>query len=284
MRHWPNPGFGNSGELARSSQMALPDDQGMYDLTTNYYRNKTAYGWFNWRLIRDKYMKPAPAQYDVPGKVRALNVAAGDIHMLVTGVDENGAVRLYSSGHNNYGQLGHGDTKQRHALTPVTFFDKKPFWVGQVAAGNHHSLALTAGGDALFAWGRSDYGQLGLGPEVQKEVGDGRFTPQRVPFPAGKVMQKVVAGEASSAVITMDGELFTWGYEGTTGHKKYLNKDCPYARQVVADDMDDVVGYHSVAMGSQFGLALVHKVPHPAAAPAEESPPTEPSTKRQRRV
>ena len=47
--------------------------------------------------------------------------------------------------------------------------------VVQVAAGDQHGLALT-NGSKLYAWGKNEFGQCGLGPNASKVVS----TPQVV--------------------------------------------------------------------------------------------------------
>lgn len=72
---------------------------------------------------------------------------------------EDNASQLYTTGLNNYGQLGLGDTVNRSFLSPVTEVDDSVHFT-QVKGGVHHSLALTSEGH-VFAWGRGDSGQLG---------------------------------------------------------------------------------------------------------------------------
>lgn len=157
----------------------------------------------------------------------------------------------------------------------VVFFDK--VIVGQIAAGNHHSLALTAGGDALFAWGRADYGQLGFGKAAKKTAGARELSPKRVPIPEGTIMSQVIAGESTSAFITQDSRLYTWGLEGVTGHGgKYLDEeDCTSPHEI---EIDSVTRVHALDMGSQFGVLLVDKSTEKEAETAPE-----PKTKRMRR-
>ena len=116
---------------------------------------------YHYDLIAEKFLKPAPPCWATPGKRTVLDIACGELHLLVVareGGDPETVV--YSSGQNQYGQLGHGDTQQRHELTPIKFFHGKE--IVQVVAGASHSLALNTLGTIVFAWGRSDYGQLGL--------------------------------------------------------------------------------------------------------------------------
>lgn len=195
-------GFGCMGELARSPSMAKKDASGNFDLTTNFFKNKKAdsWGWLNMDLLRDKFLTPLPVQYESLGKRQVLNLACGAWHLLVVAMDEDGTVRLYSSGLNQYGQLGLGDHENRHVLTKVPFFDGT-ITPGQVAAGEHHSLTLSHGGDALFAYGRADYGQLGIGPQ---KAGEGLTTPERVQIPHGVLLKQIAAGDSASFVSQLN--------------------------------------------------------------------------------
>ena len=203
-------GFGCMGELARSPSMAKKDASGKFDLTTNFYKNKRAdsWGWLNMDLLRDKFLTPLPVQYESLGKRQVLNLACGGFHLLVVAMDKDGKVRLYSSGLNQYGQLGLGDNEVRHVLTKVPFFDGTII-PGQVAAGAHHSLTLSIGGDALFAYGRADYGQLGIGPQ---KVGEGLTTPERVQIPHGVLLKQIAAGDSASFVSQLNMKLRTFDY------------------------------------------------------------------------
>lgn len=68
---------------------------------------------------------------------------------------------LYVFGHNGYCQLGNGSTStlQTPTLLATGFGGKK---IIEVAAGSHHSLALTSEGE-IYAWGQNNCGQVGNG-------------------------------------------------------------------------------------------------------------------------
>ncbi|XP_057674463.1 alsin isoform X1 [Corythoichthys intestinalis] len=65
---------------------------------------------------------------------------------------------VWSWGHGEQGQLGHGDNLDR--LQPLCIKSLNSKEVVRVAAGAHHSLALTAQSQ-LFSWGSNSQGQLG---------------------------------------------------------------------------------------------------------------------------
>jgi alpha-tubulin suppressor-like RCC1 family protein len=68
-------------------------------------------------------------------------------------------LRLWGSGHNEYGQLGDGTTENRHE--PVFVMND----VIAVSTGLHHALILRAD-NSLWSVGRNDHGQLGNGTKV----------------------------------------------------------------------------------------------------------------------
>lgn len=101
----------------------------------------------------------APTRVEALVGTHITMAAAGDRHSLV--VAANGC--MWSFGFNHSGQLGVlGDDAHQSAIPlPVEGFGM-PSDMVYVAAGNSHSMAITAGGK-LYAWGNNDYGQLGLG-------------------------------------------------------------------------------------------------------------------------
>jgi len=113
------------------------------------------------------------------------------------------AGNLFAFGHNNFGQLGVGDTNDRNALSPVMFLihDK----VRRVAAGKAFSLAVTESG-RLYSWGCNSRGQLGLG-----DLRD-RHSPEPVVGAlASHEVQSVTVGSEHAIALTSTGLLFAWG-------------------------------------------------------------------------
>ena len=76
---------------------------------------------------------------------------------------------LFAWGHNGYGQLGLGHTNEQ--LTPklidTNHFQGKT--IQSIHTGDNHTLVLCTDG-SLFAWGRNDDGQLGLGHNNNKHT------------------------------------------------------------------------------------------------------------------
>lgn len=146
------------------------------------------------------------------------SASAGDVHSLV--VTEDGD--LYSFGGGAAGQLGHGTVDGSVENYSSEYFPRKVRVVASpgalrciaAAAGNLHSLALTADG-RVFAWGDNAYGQLGLSEFVQRSdfpqcvMGWWGWSGAQL----GKVCS-VSAGWETSFAITDTGALFHWGADG----------------------------------------------------------------------
>ena len=77
--------------------------------------------------------------------------------------------------------------------------------LSSVACGEGHVLALSAKGSMLLAWGANDFGQLGLGADA------GTFYATLNVVMSVKGLSEVAAGSRHSAVVTTDGQLYTWG-------------------------------------------------------------------------
>ena len=86
-----------------------------------------------------------------------------------------------------------------------------------LAGGWGHNLAMVKG--QLWAWGRNDFGQLGLGNAGNQ----GR----PVKVPSNKNFVAIAAGQVHSLALSDDGTLWTWGYNangelgiGNTNHQR----------------------------------------------------------------
>ncbi|GBG25481.1 RCC1 and BTB domain-containing protein 1 [Hondaea fermentalgiana] len=133
----------------------------------------------------------------------------------------SGKRQLYSWGEDRYGQLGRpGPKSERDLQHPALLRTVSSFRMKQVAAGRFHVLALSNAG-VVFAWGRNNAGQLGLGdrrnrnqpcsldvfdgcrvvavaagPETSAACGDTKL---------GRLMGKYVNAKSEKRL------LFTWG-------------------------------------------------------------------------
>ena len=65
------------------------------------------------------------------------------------------------------GRLGHGDEQDQPLPKKVEAFADQP--VIAASSGQHHSLALTGGGD-VFTCGQGEYGCLGHGDDLSDQL------------------------------------------------------------------------------------------------------------------
>jgi alpha-tubulin suppressor-like RCC1 family protein len=139
-------------------------------------------------------------------------VSAGLYHTMAIKTD----LSLWAWGDNGYGQLGlGGDTTWR---TTPTCVDSDGNWQS-VSAGFGHTVAITA--DAkLWAWGRNDYGQLGLGDTTDKN------TPNHVG--PDNNWRLVSAGGGHTMAIKSDGSLWAWGIHSRLGLDSIDQRETPF--------------------------------------------------------
>ncbi|KAL2098051.1 hypothetical protein ACEWY4_007258 [Coilia grayii] len=121
-------------------------------------------------------------------------VACGQEHCLA--LSSSGEV--YSWGRGDEGQLGTVPqlSKMSQPLW-VTIQAPWPVLITQVACGNVHSLALSAGGD-VFSWGKNSHGQLGLGKTVDLQP-----EPRLVQALMGVPVTHISAGGAHTLALTL---------------------------------------------------------------------------------
>ena len=120
----------------------------------------------------------------------------------------NSAGELWTWGNNNRGQLGHGDATSRNAPVQVgTRTDWASVTVGGNSTGedNHMMLGVLQNGQA-WSWGRG----AGTAPLIGRPDTNAQ-TPQPIPDLEGHQIVSVALGGRVAAVVTANGQLFTWG-------------------------------------------------------------------------
>ncbi len=130
--------------------------------------------------------------------VEIIDIAAGFDHSLA--LDESGNV--WGWGSNSFGQLGLGDTLQRHEPVMIDGLSN----IADVSAGYCFSVALSEGGQ-IFTWGLNDQGQLGDGST------ENRWTPVNVRYGGGFLsgISGISAGAEHTMAVTTAGEIYLWG-------------------------------------------------------------------------
>ncbi len=152
----------------------------------------------------------------VPGLSGVAGVAVGNAHSLAVKTDGT----VWAWGDNAFGQLGDGGTIDR--LTP----SQVPGLSGVVqvasASGAQHSIALKTDG-TLWAWGRNDYLQLGVGSSGQ------RNSPVQVPGLANITAIAVGQSIAHGLALRADGTVWAWGQNtaGRLGDGTLTNRASP---------------------------------------------------------
>lgn len=103
----------------------------------------------------------------------------------------------------------------------VSTFQSIKVEVLSVSCGRCHTLAVTNNG--VYAWGASQFGQLGLEKKLQCP------TPELIMSLAQEIIVDAVAGQYHSVALTKDGRVFTWGWgvHGQLGHGNTNEKNTP---------------------------------------------------------
>mmetsp|Transcript_11579 Transcript_11579/g.37076 ORF Transcript_11579/g.37076 Transcript_11579/m.37076 type:complete len:406 (+) Transcript_11579:3-1220(+) len=102
------------------------------------------------------------------------------------------------------GGLGHGDRQQLETPKVVSAFGGD-VRAAYVSGGGYHSLAVDREG-GVWSWGRGEWGRLGFGDATD------RLEPERMDEACDDLAPTVArAGEAHSACVAGDGQLYTWG-------------------------------------------------------------------------
>merc|ERR1711977_601972 len=186
-----------------------------------------------------------------------VQVSAGDNHTLAL----TGAGEVYAWGYEAYGQLGcvdENDTMHDRTL-PCRVEALVHKRIVQVAAGHNYTAALTVDGE-VFTCGDGSNGKLGYSTPTDNCAS---YKLRTVEALVGKCVVQIALGENHSAVITNNGEVFTFGggTHGKLGHPHVtgcedlegLEDDEHVPRRVEA-----LVGKHivQVALGKAHSVAL----------------------------
>src|SRR5579871_435494 len=144
-----------------------------------------------------------PVPMKIGSSIVAVSAGPSGWHSLLLKADGT----VWACGDNDYGQLGNGTTSGSTVPLEV----KGPSGVGYleniiaIAAGNFHSMALSADG-TVYTWGRNSHGQLGLGDAVD------RYYPDHVPGVYD--ITAIAAGGYHSLVLGYNGMMAGCGYNG----------------------------------------------------------------------
>ncbi|KIH66861.1 regulator of condensation [Ancylostoma duodenale] len=158
--------------------------------------------------------------------VPIVRVVAGGRHCVA--ISAGGGVYVW--GHNEYGQLGTGDTLPRS--TPHFLEGMSAMHIIEAYCGDSHTLLLSQEG-RLFAFGSDVHGQIGGGKKFDKHT-----NPAAVTELMGSTVTRVACGRNHSVVV-IGGRLYPFGQNanGQLGNGSALNQLIP--RQT--EELDHVV-------------------------------------------
>ncbi|TRY92058.1 hypothetical protein DNTS_034080 [Danionella cerebrum] len=208
---------------------------------------------------KSKFADNAPSKFwlknDVP-----LRISCGDEHTAL--VTENG--KLFMFGSNNWGQLGLGTKTTVNKPTCVKALKSER--VRLAACGRTHTLVYTSRGN-VYACGGNNEGQLGLG-----DCEDRTSFHLLDFFSKHGAIKMLSAGSNTSAALTLDGALFTFG-ERDSGKlglstEKLANHKVPQEVTGISNDVVQVAcgGGHTVALTENevysFGLGQFGQLGH----------------------
>lgn len=200
----------------RDSDWVAAGDEATASGMMQYTRNA---GFDMWDYI-DGYRTPITG--DAP---RIVQIVGNDTHTMV--LFDTG--ELYKCGYGADSNIGDGTTNARRYMRRVgrtgargtgTLRDKFVIKCGtnvksgnQIELDSHGSFALTDTGE-VWMWGWNNYGQMGNGNQTNVSV------PTQIPrgyFHNKKIIDMWTGGGnyASTWAQTEDGELYSWGYNGT---------------------------------------------------------------------
>ncbi|GAB5360105.1 hypothetical protein AAMO2058_000598700 [Amorphochlora amoebiformis] len=120
-------------------------------------------------------------------------------------ITEEGTVYSWGwGGRFTAGCLAQGDWKARSMPTEVMFFTDLGKTVDKISIGTAHAFALVEG--KVYAWGRGDYGRLGIGRSVDLH------TPESIEyFEDYDSASDISAGKEFASCVSPKGEVLSWG-------------------------------------------------------------------------
>ncbi|XP_030472757.1 ultraviolet-B receptor UVR8-like isoform X2 [Syzygium oleosum] len=145
-------------------------------------------------------------------------IACGGRHSAV--ITDTGALLTFGWG--LYGQCGQGSTNDQ--LRPTCVSSLLGTAIGGIAAGLWHTICVSTEGQ-LYSFGGNQFGQLGTGGESVETL------PRLLECPEwkGRQVKTVSSGARHNAVLTEDGQVFSWGWNkyGQLGLGDSVDRNIP---------------------------------------------------------
>jgi alpha-tubulin suppressor-like RCC1 family protein len=159
---------------------------------------------------------PTLVQGDLVGK-RVVDAACSYFHTVVVTAEGE----LFTCGRNDFGQLGLGDGVDRSV--PSRVVSLQGLLVRAVSCGQHHTVVAVAAG-GLYAFGKNDHGQLGIGNESTSPVRE----PTRVSGDLETAsVTSLACGYYHTVAVTEQGAVYAFGRNEYgqlgLGHKRHVS-------------------------------------------------------------
>ncbi len=183
-----------------------------------------------------------PVRVMLPAGAKVTAVSAGggfSLALTSTG-------RVLAWGRNREGQLGIGVTRHRHHPVPVLL--PRDTRVTAIAAGQIHSLALTAAGRVL-AWGNNSIGQLGNGTTKSSDI------PVAVKLRRFIRVTAIASGGYHGLALTTTGHILGWG--NNADGELACRRPCGTSDNVIPLRMKLPAGTKVTAIAAGFFHSLV---------------------------
>ncbi|KAK9908199.1 hypothetical protein WJX75_004163 [Coccomyxa subellipsoidea] len=188
-----------------------------------------------------------PRLVALPGRRTVAAVATGKHHTVAV----TGAGELFTWGSNRDGRLGYTAVDSQPTPKRVSSMRQR---VTAVAAANRHTVVLAEGG-TVYSWGSNLQGQLGYGTSDSAS----NAVPRIVEAMKGKAIKAVAAAKRHTVVLTVDGDVYTWGHRVVTPKRVQLTGARDSARAASASG-GSTGGWEVVFHRGQSQVARPHAV------------------------
>ena len=193
----------------------------------------------------DTVSRNVPSRVEALGGTEVAQIAAGNEHTVVLTM----AGEVMSSGYNDNGQCGHGNSGRAGELALVEALSGQRVVQIHAYNGCEHTLVVTADG-ALHSFGYNYRGQLGHGGTVSS------FTPRLVRGLEGRRVTSVACSYYHTVVVCSRGDAFSFGRNdfGQLGLGDGVDRKEP--ARIAADSLRQGGGVVSVACGQYHTLLI----------------------------
>jgi alpha-tubulin suppressor-like RCC1 family protein len=195
-----------------------------YDHTVALMSDGTVCAWGNniYGQLGNGTIIDSSTPVQASGLFGVIAIAAGYNHTVALKYEIT-AIKVWTWGNNDHGQLGNGITP--YSMNPAVLGGLSNLTA--VAAGKDHTVVLTSDG-TLWAWGNNDRGQ----------IGDGTTTERHGPVQVSRAGEAgllsgvvaIAAGDGDTVVFRTDNTIWSWGNNnnGRLGNGDTTDRSFPF--------------------------------------------------------